>query len=207
MCACPLTIIIVRWGTENGLHSWRMKTGQILKQRSEVLLNQGEHLLSIQATDGCPAQVGEEICLSETWSGDGRPAGPHSKKAVEWEVLNLAPSVLKIHSIQATSPTLGVSIGAKMSTGDPDGSPCSVCAETALGDPFGFMAKPFLPMHFPTSLVPVLPLLDHSSFFLARILLLGLRSFLLAEGRHPSLPRAVSTEHPSSPSASSPGTW
>ena len=60
-----------------------MKTGQILKQKSEVLLNQGEHMLSIQATDGCPAQAGEEICLIETWSGEGRPAGPHSKKAVE----------------------------------------------------------------------------------------------------------------------------
>ena len=114
-----------------------MKTGQILKQRSEVLLNQGQHMLSIQATDGCPAQVGEGICPSETWSGEGRPAGPHSKEAVEGEVLNLAPSVLKIYSIQATSPTLGVSIGAKMSTGDPDGSPCSVHAETVLGDPFG----------------------------------------------------------------------
>lgn len=113
-----------------------MKTGQILKQKSEVLLDKGEQMLSIQTTDGCLAQVDEEIILNEIWSSEVRPEGPHSKKAAEWEVFKPSPSIFKIHSVQVTSPTLGVSIVAKMSVGDSEVLPCCVHLEIVLADPF-----------------------------------------------------------------------
>ena len=89
-----------------------MKTGQILKQKSEVLLDQGEQMLSIQTTDGCPAQVDEEIILNETWSSEVRPEGPHSKKAAggaslvaQWLRISLPMRGTQVRALVWEDPT------------------------------------------------------------------------------------------------------